>query len=318
MLCNNISYSLVTFDHICCRLSASIFDLWARNPIKMRNNNRFSVLIVAMGLLAVYFIDFCDTVKRACPITPNNGARQDKKFRNILGASNEPFIEHLKEHARLRIHQYFLLLMVSNMCKPYDDLAFIDIFQFAANYQDVKGSRKKGTDINTVDATDLKLPSTTVAKFGKTDAAHVCGFGLRPEKSNKKCELREELEKIISRTTEQVVEVNLYIDKVVDTKQFNFGKKVYRNAKTLVKDHFKRFVKRLKKSITKYKNTNNSSSKLDANQKSRFEFYADTYLSVIRGLTWREICNGLECLKNDYIGLYPKVKIRENVLGNCH
>jgi len=281
----------------------------------MRNNNGVSAPIMVMGLIAVQFIDV-SAPGRCGPYDRYNTDVKTK--RNNHEAQSRSFEEHLREHAKLRVLRYLEVVMVSNMCIQYKNLEFKDIFKVGANYQDTSGLKQKNKDITQVDANGLKLPGTTAWTFGNTHAAHVVGLGLKHEKLNHNCPLRENLGKMISRTTEQVAEVNLNIDRQVDRFQLNFGINSYKGDKKIEERHFTSLQKSLKKVIKAYKMKKNL--KLNANGKSRFEFYADTYLDVIRNLKWRDICQELVCEMNDKIAVAEQSKwtISKNVLGKCH
>jgi len=268
---------------------------------------------MVMGLLAVQFIDV-SSPGRCGPYDKVN--KKVKTERNRFAATSQSFEQHLREHAKSRVSSYFEVLMVSNMCTEYEVLGFKDIFRKGATTQDTGGSRTQRQDINQVDAAGLMLPGTTIWTFGNTHAAHVVALGLEDEQLSNKCNLRKVLEKMISRTTEQVAEVNLTIDRRIDKKQFNFGEKHYRSDKKVTKHNFQNFVRRLKKSIEKYRNGINLT---DANKQSRLEFYADTYLDVIDHLEWRDICKDLECKKDNVLALAKDEgwSVKENVLGDC-
>jgi len=284
----------------------------------MINNNRVAAPILVIGLLAVHFIDVSTPVKRCVPFTDND-VLNVKRQRNQYEAKNTNFKEHLEEHARARVHNYLLLLTISNMCMEYDQLEFRDIFSDAASDQDVTGDRTVKQDINTADAAFLRLPSTTVSTFGNTHAAHVCGFGLRLEQANKECKLRKVLKQRISVTTEQVAEVNIGIDKVIDKVQLKFGKDFYKGAKQVERKHFENFVMHLKNAMEDYKTKITNDTKLNDLKKSRFEFYADTYLEVFKSLNWKDVCNKVACTTNEYIGSADEYgwQINTDVLAKC-
>ena len=294
----------------------------------MTKKSCFSIVTGMLGLVLLIAICFNEVSggpgKRCRPyeeaIYANKKAKQEHEAATLY------IPDQLRAHAERRIYDYFELLMLSNMC--HYPGGFENTFKFAASHQEAEGSRAPGK-LDIKDYYSYELATKSVGEFSKIDAAHVSGFGLKDEPATYKCDLRSLLEKTISRTTHQLQEVNVNVDKAVDKAQFEWGKIAHAKNGMIFRNHIYAYLSYLKLELGNYRYKIHTSA-VEYKKKTRLEFYANIYLEVISDFSgmsgdfargWSKVCNRLDESLSNFVdiarcktAMSGGTPVRENVL----